>query len=122
MVAYFSSKLTKQVHAALAVALLMICMMGTHWIGFAHSISHTSIQQQSISPSSSDEFTPISVHSSDICHLLDALTLAGFIPEEFIGALVSQATSSALATPLEFHFAQVAQSAYQSRAPPTDIL
>jgi len=122
MVAYFSSKLTKQVHAAFAVALLMACMMGTHWIGFAHSISHASIQQQSISPSSADEFAPTSVHSSDICHLLDALTLAGFIPEVFIGALVSQATSSALATPLEFHFAQVAQSAYQSRAPPTDIL
>jgi hypothetical protein len=122
MVAYFSSKLTKQVHAAIAVALLMACMMGTHWIGFAHSISHASIQQQSISPSSADEFAPTSVHSSDICHLLDALTLAGFIPEAFIGVLLSQTTSFVLASPLEFHFAQAALSAYQSRAPPTDIL
>ena len=122
MVAYFSSTITKQIQAALAVALLMICMMGTHWIGYAHSVSHASIQQNTLSQSSAGELAPHFNHSSDVCHLFDALTLASFIPGAANNAPTLALTSSVLVLSPAFSAAQAAPSAYQSRAPPTFLL
>ena len=122
MVAYFSSKLPKQIQAALAVALLMVCMMGTHWIGFAHSVSHASFQQHSISQSSAVESTPNYTHNSDVCHLFDALTLASFMSGEANGSSTLDAASFTPAPPPVFSTAQADPSAYQSRAPPAFLL
>jgi hypothetical protein len=122
MVAYFSSKLTKQIQAALAVTLLLICMMGTHWIGFAHRISHASVAQQNISQTLATELTPAYSHSSDVCHLFDALTLAGFLPGPLGATLTAQIVNTLLISPTVFLPAQVVLSAYQSRAPPNFIL
>ena len=122
MVAYFPSKLTKQIQAALAVALLLICMMGTHWIGFAHRISHASVAQQNVSQTLATESTPTYSHSSDVCHLFDALTLAGFLPGTFTATFTAQTINSLLISSPVFLLAQAALSAYQSRAPPSLIL
>jgi len=122
MVAYFSSKLTKQVKATLAVALLMVSMLGTHWIGFAHSISHASAQQQSLSQASASEIASTFNHSSDACHLFDGLTLAGFIPGNFSAVLATIVSSIAPANLRLPIIAQATLAAYQSRAPPSFIL
>ena len=122
MVAYFSSKFTKQIQAALAVVLLMVCMMGTHWVGFAHSITHATLQQQTISKASANEIAPVFSHSSDTCHLFDALTLAGFMPDastQTVTPLVGKHVSESL---IQFAITQAAPTAYQSRAPPSFIL
>jgi len=122
MVAYFSSKFTKQIQTALAVVLLMVCMMGTHWVGFAHSISHATFQQQSISQASSSEIAPVFSHSSDTCHLFDALTLAGFIPDASTQTLTPLNGRSVSESHIQLAIAQAATTAYQSRAPPSFIL
>jgi hypothetical protein len=122
MVAYFSSKLPKQIQAALAVALLMVCMMGTHWIGFAHSVSHASFQQHGISQSSAVESTPSYTHNSDVCHLFDALTLASFMSGEANGSSTLDAASFIPDLSPVFSTAQADPSVYQSRAPPAFLL
>ncbi|ANI99512.1 hypothetical protein A8O14_05045 [Polynucleobacter wuianus] len=122
MVAYFSSRFTKQIQATLAVALLLVCMIGTHSIGFAHSISHVTVQQQAVTQASSSEIASTFSHSSDTCHLFDALTLAGFIPDASTQTMAAELAKPIFDFPLHFVFEQAAPSAYQSRAPPTLIL
>uniref|UniRef100_B1XUN3 Uncharacterized protein n=1 Tax=Polynucleobacter necessarius subsp. necessarius (strain STIR1) TaxID=452638 RepID=B1XUN3_POLNS len=94
MVAYFSSKFTKQIHATFTASLLVICLVGTHWMGFPHSISHAHLQSQAESNSVLIDTPPSLNHSSDVCHLFDALTLAGFItPDSDIAIAFSFFTS-----------------------------
>jgi hypothetical protein len=97
-------------------------MMGIHWIGFSHSVSHAGFQQTSISQSCTNELAPTYSHTSDICHLFDALTLAGFIPGTSAGTPSVETANLVLAGPPAFIFAQAASAAYQSRAPPTLLL
>ncbi|QWD75050.1 hypothetical protein FD961_04385 [Polynucleobacter sp. TSB-Sco08W16] len=122
MVAYFSSKLSKHVRALIAITLLLICMVGTNWFGFAHSISHGIVQQQTIDQASASDHAPTFSHSSDACHLFDALTLAGFIPNAYQHTSAAQPASLNLTTALDLAFSQAAVFGYHSRAPPTFIL
>jgi hypothetical protein len=122
MSAYFPSKFSKHLRAVVAVTLLLICMAGTHWIGFAHSISHGVVQQKTIDQASASDLSPTYSHSSDACHLFDALTLAGFIPGTSKDVSVTQHASINLIQPLAITVAQTALSSYQSRAPPTFIV
>ena len=122
MVAHFSSKFFQQTKAALAVALVAICVLGTHWFGFAHSISHAGLQQHSINQSFADESAPVLNHSTDICHLFDALTLAGFIPETFAANVSIALGITSLISHSPSLTARIAPSAYQSRAPPSLLL
>jgi hypothetical protein len=80
MVAYFSSRLHQRASALIALVLLTVCLQGTHWAGFANSISHASTLQQSLSQDSTPDQASSLCHSSDSCHLYDALSLAGFAP------------------------------------------
>ena len=122
MVAYFSSKLTKQLHAALTVTLLVFCLLGTHWIGLSHNISHGFSQSQALESKATSQVDKSFSHRSDVCHLFDALSLAGFIPNSlgnhplFLSSpLITSVIVNLFAPKLEI-------ASYQSRAPPTFIL
>ena len=121
MVAYFPSKFIKRFQAAFSVALLLFCLLGTHWIGFAHSISHAGLQSQTIEKCTAADTAGIT-HSSDSCHLFDALTLAGFVPTDDSSVVGSTTYSSAITQLADSVLAEPASTAYQSRAPPTFIL
>ena len=122
MVAYFSSKLIKQIHAALASVLLVACLIGTHWVGYAHSVSHAAKEYQTHLISNATEVDVAFSHSSDVCHLFDALSLAGFVPETSSEGLATSVVIHHLASKQQFHFAQTSALAYQSRAPPSLLL
>ncbi len=121
MSASFLSKFSKQIKGIIALAFLLTSLLGTHWIGFAHGISHSGINPQNIELSCVDQ-VPTVGHGSAHCHLLDALTLAGFIasaPSSFavqipFGALKPAIDQSAPAC--------IQVALYQSRAPPSFTL
>ena len=118
MSAYFSSNFTKQFHAALAAVLLMFCLLGTHWIGFSHSISHATLQSQAgIDSSQSDQQSSLN-HGSDVCHLFDALTLAGFVAAQPLTEIAHQLHTFLFLASDNSFIAQAAIEHYQSRAPP----
>jgi hypothetical protein len=121
MEASFLSKLRKQLKGFIALSFLLASLLGTHWIGFAHGISHSGIQSQNVELSSVDQ-APTLGHSSAGCHLLDALTLAGFVastPNPVITSNLSHEVQLASndASPARTHI-----GLYQSRAPPSIIL
>ena len=122
MVAYFSSKLKKQIHAAFTAALLVFCLLGTQWIGLAHRISHAGYQTQALEISTYSKADKGLGHSSDVCHLFDALSLAGFIPSaqshsESLSISTLDQSNGSNNPPRHFF-----GGSYQSRAPPTFIL
>ncbi len=121
MEALFLSKLKKQLTGLIAVSFLLVSLVGTHWTGFAHGISHSGIHHQNIQPSCVDQ-APTLGHSAASCHLLDALTLAGFIastPQPFLGTNFFHEVQLAAidSSPARTHI-----GLYQSRAPPSLIL
>ena len=121
MEASFLSKFRKQLRGYLALGFLLGCLLGTHWIGFAHSIAHSGIQHQNIELSCTDQ-APSLGHSFDSCHLLDALTLAGFVASTsnlFLASDLFQEAHLASNNPL---LARIQIGLYQSRAPPSFIL
>ena len=122
MVAYFSSKLLKQAQAVLVCALLLVCLVGTHWIGYAHSISHASQDYQVLSKSYAVENDATLSHSIEVCHLFDALSLAGFIPDTPNALPETKFGNFYLANNTELQFAQNVALAYRSRAPPPTLL
>ncbi|HBK43723.1 MULTISPECIES: hypothetical protein [unclassified Polynucleobacter] len=121
MKALFTSNLNKQFRGWIALSFLLASLLGTHWIGFAHSISHSGIHHQSVEQTCVDQ-APSLGHGSVSCHLLDALTLAGFATSEpnlfFANNFfheVQVASNDSL--PARIHV-----GLYQSRAPPSLIL
>jgi hypothetical protein len=121
MIAYFSSKYMKRIQATFSVALLLFCLLGTHWIGFAHSISHAGLQSQSLNQCAASDSAGIT-HSSDACHLFDALTLAGFVPVGDANVISLPAYNSAIIGLVDLILFESTTASYQSRAPPTFIL
>jgi hypothetical protein len=122
MSAYFSSKLSKHLSAAFSAAVLVFCVLGTHWIGLSHSISHGVSQSLALESKASIQVDKSLNHSSDVCHLLDALSLAGFLPNSdtdlsllLSGPLIFSVLIDSFAPKLEI-------ASYQSRAPPAFIL
>jgi hypothetical protein len=122
MVAYFPSKYPRRLLAAFSVALLLFCLLGTHWVGFAHGISHAGLHSQNIEQCSAADSSSDITHGSDACHLYDALTLAGFIASDTatqlnIASSIAVFKASSNSPPAQIHI-----GLYQSRAPPTFIL
>ncbi|MEI6183485.1 MAG: hypothetical protein WCP25_09320 [Polynucleobacter sp.] len=122
MVAYFPSKYSKRLLAAFSAALLLVCLLGTHWVGFAHSISHAGLSGQSIAQCSAADSGAGITHSADTCHLYDALTLAGFVPVGDSDVVRLSVYFSALIPSVDLVLIESASASYQSRAPPTFIL
>jgi hypothetical protein len=122
MIAYFSSRLHQRASALIALVLLTICLQGTHWAGFAHSISHASTLQQSLDQDPTPGPASSLCHSSDSCHLYDALSLAGFAPGTVIG-FTNQVIASLnfIGRPLTAPFLAPVY-AYLAQAPPNFIL
>ena len=122
MVAYFSSKFTKHFQSAFAASLLVFCLLGTHWVGLSHSISHANPQNQSIEKYTAATPDKSFNHSSDVCHLFDSLTLAGCIPSAntALSSLQIHALEKFQLAPQLFSLISLAS--YQSRAPPSFIL
>jgi len=121
MEALFTSKLSKQLKGFIALSFLLISLLGTHWIGFSHGIAHSGIQNQNIELSCLDQ-APALGHSSASCHLLDALTLAGFVsstPNTFFSGNFSHEVQLVSNDPAP---ARTPIGLYQSRAPPSFIL
>ena len=121
MVAYFSSKFTKQYRALFAGALLLLCLLGTQWIGLGHSISHANQQQTAIQKLAVDHQSASLNHNSDTCHLFDALTLAGFIPSSATNIIKLELLSFTATQPAHSLIAQARIASYLSRAPPAFI-
>ena len=121
MNALFLSKLNKQIGGWIALSFLLVSLIGTHWIGYAHGINHSGLRNQTTELSCADQATEVQ-HSSASCHLYDALTLAGFIasePNHFISITVFGQTRDKLNKP---YLDSIHAGLYQSRAPPTFIL
>ena len=118
MNAYFSSKFKKQIQVALSIALLAICLLGTRWIGLSHSISHSHIQSQTAECAIESDALPALNHSSDACHLFDALTLAGFISSNPAIAVAYSNYATQSNNFAQTLIAQAPIERYQSRAPP----
>ena len=121
MEASFLSKFRKQLRGFLALSFLLASLLGTHWIGFAHSISHSGIHHQNTEQSCVDQ-APTLGHSSASCHLLDALTLAGFVASEPNLFLANHFFHEVQLVLNESAPARIHIGLYQSRAPPSFIL
>ncbi|WP_216292927.1 hypothetical protein [Polynucleobacter sp. 15G-AUS-farblos] len=121
MKASFLSRFNKHLRGSLALGFLLVSLLGTHWIGFSHGIAHAGIENHHIDLSCTDH-EPALTHSSANCHLLDALTLAGFVATEttiyFSINAVTAVSQASIISPL----ARPHIGLYQSRAPPTFIL
>jgi hypothetical protein len=121
MDALFLSKLNKQIRGWMALSFLLVSLLGTHWIGYAHGINHSGLSNQTTELSCTDQATEVQ-HSSASCHLYDALTLAGFIasePNHFISITAFGQARDKLNKP---YLDSIHAGLYQSRAPPTFIL
>lgn len=111
----------KRFQAAFLVALLLFCLLGTHWIGFSHSISHAGLHGQSVEKCSANDIAA-ATHSSDTCHLFDALTLAGFVPVSDSDVVRHPVHISATIRSVDLILIESSTASYQSRAPPSFIL
>jgi hypothetical protein len=121
MEALFLSKLRKQLKGFIALSFLLASLLGNHWIGFAHSITHSGIHHQNVEQSCEDQ-APTLGHSSASCHLLDSLTLAGFVASTPKLFLASNFIHEVQLSSDDFLLARIHTGLYQSRAPPSLIL
>jgi hypothetical protein len=121
MQAIYFKQSQKQLRAYLALGLLLLSLIGTHWIGFSHSITHSGVSLQSIETACTDH-APSLEHETASCHLLDALTLAGFIASDSNTFLNSVGQPDYLSANIYSAPARIHPELYHSRAPPTLIL
>jgi len=121
MVALFSSKSSKQFRGLIALIFLLTSILGTHWVGFAHSISHSGLSHAYTELSCADQ-SPEPTHSLASCYLFDALTLAGFMASDTHFSITPIEFSEQLLLASSSHVARVHPELYQSRAPPARIL
>ncbi len=138
MKAFFATQIQRPARACLAIAFLVFSLLGTHWLGYAHSIAHPHAGQTQLSGfSSSPELSSqsdcnterhakaiVASHSDHInanCLLFDALTLAGFVSSTgtTIAAVQALATEPIIYSAV-FNTGAVL-SHYQSRAPPQSL-
>jgi hypothetical protein len=122
MVAYFSSRITKHLHTTFTVALLVFCLLGTHWVGLSHGISHGISQSKALESKVSNQIDKSFNHSSDVCHLFDALSLAGFIPNSTADIPSSYSGFLKVRVIVDSFTPKLEIASHQSRAPPAFIL
>ena len=124
--------------ASLAIAFLAISLLGTHWLGYAHSIAHPHTGQSqflefSYSPESASHddcnadhhamAIPASHgdHINANCLLFDALTLAGFVGTANLAVPAVQALAAEPIVYSAVFNTNAVLSHYQSRAPPQPL-
>jgi hypothetical protein len=135
MKAFFATQIQRPARAYLAIAFLTISLLGTHWLGYQHSIAHPHSGQAQLTQFGSSELVlehddcnadhhakamPASHgdHISANCLLFDALTLAGFIGSTSIALSAVQALASEPIIYSAVFNTGAVLSHYQSRAPP----
>jgi hypothetical protein len=111
----------KQLGAYIALGLLLLSLIGTHWVGFSHSIAHSGLSLHSIQNTCADH-APSLKHDTASCHLLDALTLAGFIASDSSAFLSDTSHYDYALAEIYTAPALLPPKLYQSRAPPSFIL
>ena len=121
-----------------AIAFLVFSLLGSHWLGYAHSIAHPHAGQMQLSGLSySPELAshddcdadhhakaiPASHgdHISANCLLFDALTLAGFVSSAGIAITAVQALATEPIIYSAVFNTGAVLSHYQSRAPPQSL-
>ncbi len=135
MKAFFATQIQRPARACLAIAFLTISLLGTHWLGYQHSIAHphtgqTKAIQFGLSELALEHDDCNAHHHAEASHgghinanclLFDALTLAGFVGS---GGIAVSATQT-LATEPSIYSAVFNTGAvlshYQSRAPPQSL-
>jgi len=138
MKAFFATQIQRPARACLAIAFLVCSLLGSHWLGYAHSIAHPHTGQTQLSGFSSlselaghddcnshQHSKAMSAshgdHISTNCLLFDALTLAGFIGSSSIAVLAVQVLATEPIVYSAVFNAQAVLSHYQSRAPPQSL-
>lgn len=138
MKAYLITSIQRLARAYLAIAFLVFSLLGTHWLGYAHSIAHPHAGQTQLSGLShspelanhgdcnSDHHAKAIAathgdHISTNCLLFDALTLAGFVGSSTIAVSAVQALATEPIIYSAVFNAQAVLSHYQSRAPPQSL-
>ena len=138
MKAYLMTSIRRPARAYIAIAFLVFSLLGSHWLGYAHSIAHppagqTQFSGLSHSPelASHDDCNPhrhakaipasYGDHIGATCLLFDALTLAGFVSSTGIAVAAVQALASEPIVYSTVFNAQAVLSHYQSRAPPQSL-
>ena len=138
MKAFFATQIKRPARACLAIAFLTISLLGTHWLGYQHSIAHPHSGQAQLTQFGLSELVlahddcdanhytvvmPASHgdHISANCLLFDALTLAGFVGSSNIAISAVQALASEPIIYSAVFNAQAVLSHYQSRAPPQSL-
>ena len=132
------TSIQRPARAYAAIAFLVFSLLGSHWLGYAHSIAHPHAGQTQLSGlSHSPELTShgdcntdhrtkamLASHGDHIsanCLLFDALTLAGFVGSSNIAVPAVQALASEPIVYSAAFNAQAVLSHYQSRAPPQSL-
>ena len=118
----FNGKVSKQTRALIALGFLLFSLLGTQYLGFAHSVSHAGLQGVNLELSTSDRNSFGISHAAADCHLFDALTLASFIAPDVQSSIKVLSYSGTFTPLLEVTVFQALASPYQSRAPPTITL
>lgn len=103
---------------AFSAVFLVFCLLGTHAIGFSHSIAHAHFQNQTAAASITADAQPSLNHSSDVCHLFDALSLAVFVGSDPSALVSYSGVTEELSAVDAPSIAIVSFDLYQSRAPP----
>jgi hypothetical protein len=134
MKAFFATQIQRPARACLAVAFLVFSLLGTHWLGYAHSIAHPHAGQTQLSSLSSspklashsdcNAKAMVASHGDHInanCLLFDALTLAGFVGSSSIAVPATQALATEPIIYSAVFNTGAVLSYYQSRAPPQSL-
>jgi hypothetical protein len=122
MIAHFSSKFFKSLRVVLTLALLATNLVGTQSIGFAHGVLHANFEKQTEGNPTAIEIDSSYSHGADVCHLFDALSLAGFIPIDSNSDTSIQHISFNPGKIAYTFLEQNLASLFQSRAPPYSLL
>ena len=134
MKAFFATRIQRPARACLAIAFLAISLLGTHWLGYQHSIAHPHTAQAQVPQFGFSELAShddcnadhhakatLTSHGDHInanCLLFDALTLAGFVSSAGTAIAAVQALATEPIIYSAVFNAQAVLSHYQSRAPP----
>ena len=135
MKAFFATQIQRPARACLAIAFLTISLLGTHWLGYQHSIAHPHTGQSQLAQLSLSELAlehddcdahhhAEASHTDHInanCLLFDALTLAGFVSSAGIAITAVQALATEPIIYSAVFNTGAVLSHYQSRAPPQSL-
>jgi hypothetical protein len=134
MKAFFATQIQRPARACLAIAFLTISLLGTHWLGYQHSIAHPHTGEAQANQFGFSELaghddcdahhhaeTSHGDHINANCLLFDALTLAGFVSSTGTAIAVVQALATEPIIYSAVFNTGAVLSHYQSRAPPQSL-